>query len=266
MALENINEIEKGLGLEAGKLSEMISSEESHTLDLSGLVMIPKSDYDERVKNIKADASTMAKEVTIKTIKKEFGLEFEGKTEDNLIDAFKGFVAKSIDGSIKEPEKRYTDLKTDFDTLQKQKISLEGEFTSFKTNLEQEKSFNDIKSEFTKHIPENSLVSKNTIFTEAREKGFNFVKEEGILVIKDAQGNTLKDANFAPVAVKDWVTTFVTPYLPKVEGGGGGDDESKGGKVGSFEAFIKEAEKNEWNATKQNEEMAKRIKDGTLKM
>ena len=91
-------------------------------------------------------------------------------------------------------------------------------------------------------------------------------KEDGKIVVK-LNGETQKNNDtLSAITVKEFVTNFSTPYLKKPTGGGGGDDETNGGKAGSFDAFLKEAEKNGWNATKQNEEMAKRIKDGTLTM
>jgi hypothetical protein len=263
MALENIAEIESSLGLEAGKLTEMISSEESHTIDLSERVMLSKASYDERLVNIKKESANTALEMAVKEQRNALGLDFQGKTMDNLVTALKSKF--EADGK-QEPNQKYDSLKTDFEALKGKLVEKETEFASFKTNIEGQNLSAEIKNEFTKHLPDNTLVSKATIFTEAKEKGFSFVKEEGKIVIKDQSGNVLKDSNFSPVEMKDWVTDFSTPYLPKATGGAGEGDDVPKGKAGSFEAFMKESEKNEWNATKQNEEMAKRIKDGTLKM
>jgi hypothetical protein len=76
--LENIGEIEKSLGIEDGKLSEMITSEEKHTVDLSGFVIKTRSDHDSLISNIKKDSGTAALEIAIKTAREEKGLEFQG--------------------------------------------------------------------------------------------------------------------------------------------------------------------------------------------
>jgi hypothetical protein len=57
MALENIAEIETSLGIESGKLTEMITSEENHKIDLSGLLIEKKSIYEERLANIKKETA-----------------------------------------------------------------------------------------------------------------------------------------------------------------------------------------------------------------
>jgi len=264
MALENIAEIEKAFGLEDGKLSEMFSSEENYKIDIENYLIEPKSIYDERIANIKANASTMAKEVAIKKIKTTFGLEFDGKTEEGLIDALKKRDDVIKSDVIKDPEQRFTTLKADFDKLQGNLIAKETEFETFKTNIEKQSTLNEIKNDFTKHIPDNVLVSKSTIFTEAKEKGFSFEREEGKTVIKQ-NGEVLKnEKTLSPIGIDSWVKEFVTPYLKTVDGGSGKKDETPPSKAGSFEAFQKEAEKNDWDASKTNSEMAKRIKDGLL--
>jgi hypothetical protein len=268
MALENLAEIEKTLGIEEGKLTEMISSEEKHTIDLTKKVILDKTVYDERVSNIKKESSSMASEILIKDLRNEFGLDFEGKTKENLTTALKGHIDKVKDESIKDPEKRYTDLKSDFEKLQKNFIDKESESQKIKTDMELKEKRNKVLGDVFKFIPENALVSKNTIIIEAEQKGFSFDVEEGVTVVKDASGKVIKDeTTLSPKSVKDWMEIFIVPFVPKVQGGGGGgDDKGGGGKAGSFEAFMKEAEKNDWDDETINQEIMKRTKDGTLKM
>ena len=266
MALENLGEIEKVFGLEEGKLSEMITSEEKHAIDLTAFQIDKKAIYEERIANLKANSATMAKEVAVKEIKKALGLEFEGKNETLLIDALKNKFETIKSEVVKDPEKRYLDLKADFDKLQGNLLSKETEFETFKTNITKQQELNEIKNDFTKHIPDNTLVSKATIFTEAKEKGFSFEREEGKTVIKQ-NGEVLKDEKtLSPIGLDSWVKTFVAPYIKGVDGGSGKKDDVPPAKAGSFEAFEKEAEKNDWDATKFNQEMAKRIKEGSLSL
>jgi len=73
MALENIAEIETSLGIEAGKLTEMITSEENHTIDLSSKVILDRSAYDERLANIKKESATIAIEMAVKEQRNNLG-------------------------------------------------------------------------------------------------------------------------------------------------------------------------------------------------
>lgn len=263
MALENIAEIETTLGIESGKLIEMINSEEAFSVDLSEKVFLSKTAYEERIENIKKESATVAIESAVKQQRNELGLDFQGKTIDNLVSAIK---AKTESESKIEPEEKFKTLKSEFDGLVSKLNEKDAEFNSFKSQIEQTNLINEIKGEFTKHIPDNVLVSKSTIFTEAKEKGFSFEKEEGKIVIKDTNGNVLKDDNYSPISVKDWVSNFSTPYLAKAEGGKGEGDNLGEGKAGSFEAFLKESERQGWDVMRKNQEMAKRISNGTLKI
>lgn len=267
MALENVAELEKAFGLEEGKLSEMISSEEKHTIDISELLIEPKSIYEERIKNIKDSSSIMAKEVAVKEIKKSLGLEFEGKNETVLIDALKSKFETIKSEVIKDPEQRYTSLKTDFEKLQsnlqeeiQKRTTLESEYTT-----REKKS--KIENSIFKHIPSDTIVSKSTILIEANQKGFTFDEVNGVTVVIGNDGEVIKDdRTLSPISVEAWAKSFVTPYLKDVTGGSGKKDETPPSKAGSFEAFEKEAEKQGWTSAQMNLEMSKRIKDGTLKM
>lgn len=266
MALENQAQIEQALGLEEGKLSEMIISEEKHTIDLAPLVIEKKTVYEERISNIKKEEFKHGQDKFFKTVRESFGLDITGKTPENLIEGLKSFVETEKEKGGAEPEEKYKTLKADFDKLQKNFADKETEFTTFKTNIEKQNEANEIKGEFTKHIPANTLVGKNTIYVEAKEKGYSFEKEEGKVVVK-LNGQIQKDEKtLSPISVESFVKDFVTPYVKKADGGSGEEDETPPGKAGSFEAFEEEAKKAGWNSSEKNEIMAKRIKDGSLKM
>jgi hypothetical protein len=266
MALENQKEIEQALGLEEGKLSEYITSEENHTIDLTPLVIEKKAIYEERISNIKKEEFKHGQDKFFKTVRDEFGLEITGKTPESLVQGLKTYVETEKEKGGAEPEEKYKTLKTDFEKLQKNFTEKENEFTTFKTTIEKNNELNEIKSEFTKHIPSNTLVSKNTVFVEAKEKGYSFEKEDGKVVVK-LNGEIQKDdKTLSPVSVESFVKDFVTPYIGKPEGGAGGGDDTPPGKAGSFEAFEKEAAKAGWNDSERNEVMMKRIKDGSLKL
>lgn len=266
MALENQKEIEIALGLEEGKLSEYITSEEKHTIDLTPLVIEKKTIYEERISNIKKEEFKHGQDKFFKTVRDSFGLDVTGKTPENLIEGLKSFVETEKEKGGAEPEEKYKTLKNDFAKLQSNLQEKEAEFNNFKTNIEKEKETNEIKSAFTKHLPDNTLVSKNTIFVEAKEKGYSFEKEDGKVVVK-LNGEIQKDEKtLSPISVESFVKDFVTPYVGKPTGGKGGGDDTPPGKAGSFEAFEKEAEKAGWNDSERNEMMMKRIKDGSLKM
>ena len=84
MALDNIAEIETTLGIESGRLIEMINSEEAFSVDLSEKVFLSKTAYEERIANIKKESATVAIETAVKEQRNTLGLDFQGKTMTNV--------------------------------------------------------------------------------------------------------------------------------------------------------------------------------------
>lgn len=262
--IENISALGQVLGVD--NLEELIKSEEKHTIDLEGKVILPKDAYDERIKNIKTEAYNQGAEVTIKEVRKNAGLEFEGKTINNLVDAFNKKLEEEKLNAIKDPDKKYTDLKTDFEKLQSNLSIKDKEIEDLKSTFSQKEKKQTIEFEALKSIPDNLLVSKNTIILEAQSKGFVFDLEDNKVVIKE-NGEIKKDEKtLSPISLQSFFSEFAKPFLKPVQGGSGAGDDGGQHKAGTFEAFEKEAEKQGWNATQKNTEMAKRIKDGTLKL
>jgi len=159
MALENITELEQAFGLEEGKLAEMITSEEKHSIDLSTLLIEPKAVYEERIANIKTTSSQMAKEIAIKKLKTNLGLEFEGKTEENLIEAVKSKFETIKSEVIKDPEQRYVSLKSDFDKLQGNYTEQVNKVVELESSYAKKEKTAKIQNDVFKFIPENTLVS-----------------------------------------------------------------------------------------------------------
>lgn len=273
--IKNINTLEEAIGLEKGKLAEMISAEEEMELDLGNYQIESKDTVATREKNLKTQSAAMANEVLIKKMRNEFELEFEGKTEENLFEALKARDEKIKSSVITDPEgelaktkKELEKAKGDFTKMQTNFKTVEQEFTAFKQTSADTQQKEQIKNLFVGSIEGETLVSKSTIFTEAREKGFSFeIGENGVAVVKDKAGEVVKhEKTLEPIALKDWAAEFSTPYIKGVEGGGGGGDDTKNAKAGTMEAFEAEAKKAGWNASQVNTEMAKRIKDGSLKV
>ena len=104
MAVENIEQIEQSFGLEKGKLAEMMASEETHKIDIDNFVIKPKSDYDALINNLKKESGNAALEIAIKNARNELGLDFQGKTMENLLKAY----GEKVEADAKiDPNKKY---------------------------------------------------------------------------------------------------------------------------------------------------------------
>jgi len=264
MALENIQEIEKALGLEEGKFNEIITSEENHSIDISGLYISKKSDHDALTENLKKTYRQEGVEVAVKTARNELGLEFEGKkTLKPLLEAY----AKKIENDAKiEPNEKYDTLKVDFEKRGNLITEWEEKYNDLQSNFKQKESQRTIDNTLLKEIPGNTSIPKDDILAILKSKYDFNVGEDGFEIIKDGQVQK-NDANMNLLTAKEFMTTFINPYLKKVDGGAGGDDSKSGGKESSLDVFNKRMEEKSVNIGSEayNNEMSKAIKDGTLK-
>jgi len=265
MAIENISEIEQSLGIEAGKLTEMVTSEEKHTVDLSGYVIKSKGDHEAFIGNIKKESGAAAVEIAVKTARKDKGLEFEGKTMANLL---KFYGEKVVADANIEPNKKYDTLKTDYDIRGEKITEWEGKYSKLEGDWNNEKNGRDINNTLLKAIPDNVSIPKEDILAILKSKHQFKNGEDGFEII-GADGQPLKnETNRNLVTPGEFMESFIKPYLKQVEGGGGDDDDGddRKPKAGSYDAFEKEMEKAGITGAKLTMEMQKRIKDGTLKV
>lgn len=264
MAVENIDILEQSLGLEKGKLTEMITSEDKHTLEFDKYVIKPKSDYDDLLNNIKKESSTAAVEIAIKNARNELGLDFQGKTMENLLKSY----AEKIEAEAKvDPNKKYDSLKSDFDKLQGNLKEWETKYTTLESTYKQKEQASTIKNTLLKEIPENTLLDKEDILALAMAKYQFGIDEDGFAISKE--GVLLKnDSNMNRITPSEFMKTFITPYLKPIDGGAGGKDSTGGNKETSLELFNKKMESKgiNINSQKYNEEMKLAMSNGTLKL
>lgn len=266
MAIKNIEQVEEAIGVEKGKLSEMISSDDEHEVDLTGRVFQSKEDHDAKMINIKKEAGTAAVEIAVKEARKTLNYEFTGKTIDNLLSAHSDKVL--ADAKI-EPDKKYDILKTDFVTLQTNLTKKTEEFDAYKLDVQGDTVKRKNESKVMKAIPSDDKLiipgaAAMVLFNQQYTVSQN---EEGKDVIKNAAGEILKNKdNLNPLTLAEVMPDFIKPYVKKAEGGAGKGDETGEAKEGTYEAFEKEMEKKEIRGEALNIEMQKRIKGGTLKM
>jgi uridine kinase len=262
MAIGNLEAVEKSLGLEAGKLSEMITSEETHNVELDNLVIFSKDDYDARINNIKKETSFNAVEVAIKNARNEIGLEFQGKTMENLLKSYKEKIEKE---STIEPEKRFSDLKTNFEKLQEVNQGLESKYNDLESNIKKQNQTRVINETLLKEIPDNVAIPKEDILAIMKSKYEFNIGEDGFEII---EGNTLLKNETTRNNMKpdEFLKTFIKPYLKEVEGGRGKSDEKGKPKDGTFEAWDSQAKEQGLSGQEYSFALQKAIADGVVKI
>ena len=262
MPIENIGEIEQSLGIEAGKLTEWISSEDNHKVELENLVIKPKADYDTLINNLKKESGSAALEIAIKEQRKKLGLEFEGKTMDNLLSSFQ----KKVETEAKiDPNKKYDTLKSDFEKLQGIASDWESKYSNLETNLNQERQQRKIDSDILSKLPDNLVMSKEDMLVILKAKNQIKIGEDGYEIIGQ-DGKPMKNqSNMNNLTLDEFLPAFTKPYIKPVSDGAG-DDDDETIKPGSFEAFEKEMESKNATSEQFNEELQKRIANKTLVM
>lgn len=264
MAIENIEQLEKSIGLESGKLAEMISSEENHTIAMDDYVIKSKSDYDSYIENVKKEHGKATLEIAIKNKRKDLGLEFEGKTLDNLLK----FYGEKVEADAKiDPNKKYDTLKTDFEKVQGNLAEWETKYNNLESTYKQKETARTIDASILKEIPENTILPKEDVLALIKAKTQFNIGEEGLEIIKNGEIQKSESSRNL-TTMNEYMKTFITPYLKEVDGGAGGGDSSGGAKEGSFELFEKQMEAKGINSGSEAYSIAltEGIKKGTIKM
>lgn len=263
MAIDNIIEIEQSLGLEAGKLNEIIKSEDKIKIDLSSKVIYDKNDFDKFIDNVKKDEFTRGRDLLLKDLKDKEGLEYEGRKDPNN---FIKYFREKVEAESKiEPEKKYSNLKSDFEKVQSNLEEWQNKYLNLETTYKQKENQNKIDNALLKSIPDNVSIPKNDILAIMKSRNDFKIGDDGFEVIKD--GNVLKnETTRSPLTPDEFTASFIKPYLKQVEGGNG-DKGGKGNpKEGTFESFDKEMENKGITGQEYTMKLNEAIKSGIIKM
>jgi hypothetical protein len=266
---ETLEKIEKDLKLEDGSLSSAIENEEEVDVEIPELVIKTKEDHESFVKNTADDAKIAGVEMAVKDARTKLGLDFEGKTIDNLLDAHGKKTLTDAKDELGEPDTKIAELKKDNDLLRGNLTKKDEEIVSLKSNMETTQTQLEIDQKLNSVIPDNLNISNGDALILFKNKHDVSLGDNKELVIRK-DGEVLKNSeNANPLSAKEVMTDFATPFVTKPGGGGGGDDEpGGGGGTDALGAFTKEMKEKGHDEGSQafNMEMQKRIANGTLKI
>jgi hypothetical protein len=261
--------IEKTLMLAEGTLANAVKSEEEVVIKIPKLVVRTEEDFNAYETNIKNAEYTKGRnagyEMSIKEAREKYQLEFQGKTLENFAEAFK---TKVLEEAKVEPNQKITELSKDNETLKKNVIEWEGKYNSLKGEIEMKDFNNEVNSIIMSAIPDNVSLPKRDIEVLFKAN-YKIEKEEDRLIVKQ-NGEVIKNkTTLDPKPLKDVLNDFILErdFVKKAPGrgssGSGGNQTS-----GTYEAFVVEMKEKGVNESSANfqQEMNKRIKDGTLKL
>lgn len=240
-----LSELAKRSGCSLAELKRAIGTETEETLsfDTEG-EFITHTDLElikERAgKDSYKEGKKAGEEMFIKDIKNDEGLEFEGKTKDQLLKSLKEKIQKET-GS--EPTKRIQELEEDKKKLQQsireaeEKLALETEnFSKKLTGIE-------IESLIKNALPEkltNGLTREQAYKLYKADREFSKT-EDGISLLDPTTKQVIKDKKLNPVTVQDDLKTFLSQFGDQGDAGRGGQDDKKKSKS-NIESFTKRSE------------------------
>lgn len=236
------------------------------------LKVMPVADFETYSTNLSNEHYNKGKvagvEMSVKEQRESLGLQFEGKTIPNLLDAFK---SKIMAEAKIEPNKAIEDLQKDKEKLQLTITDWQNKYTGLEQNIQSREKENKKFEALLSVIPTDGLalprdkVARN-VKLDLEEKGFSLDIESDKVIIKKS-GEIVKDSLMNPVTLDKFLPDYITPYSQDREGGPGGKDKPANGSSG-LEAFTKEMESQniKVGSIKYNEEMNKRISNKTLKV
>lgn len=251
-------------GIEAGELS----------INSDSIVAYEKDAFESFKENLKKDGYKEGKiageEMTIKAGKEKFGLDFEGKTVDNLMAAFKN---KVLEEAKIEPSKKIKELEEEKSKLQNNYQELETQFSTFKTSIETEKQQAKKDQAFMSFIPETGLkVDRDVAAVVLKTKGgFDLdFSEDGKPILKKGEQVIKDEKTLNPVNPADYLTSQIEAFglFEEKKGGRGADDEPGKGQATDYDKFVKEMEEKGVSRGSQDfqKELNSRMKEGTLKI
>lgn len=240
--IKDLAKLAKVSDVEAFAKALQSETDTDYQLDIDSLIVRTKEEDEDFKTNISTDvknkAFSDAFEIQIKNMKKDLGLEFEGKKQDDFISAFK---SKVLNEANVEPNKRISELEKTLNELNTDLSEKVSEITNLKSTYQKDKV--KLEAQTYLNVPENLGISKEEA-TDLFLRNYD-VKDDGIYKGEER----LLDAKTAkPLELKDVVSSFVTErgWNKQLVTGRGGQGVNSQGSVGvptnlsEFDSLAKE--------------------------
>lgn len=229
--IKNIDELAKFVKGGADVLQKAIDSEDEQSLEFVEGSFVSDGDLEatkSKVRNEgKAEGQTIGYDFAMKDLKKDFGIDIEGKDRKVIGEAIKTNILadanKKPDAKILELETSLGNLRTTFDT---EKATWEQSESKFKGQLKDI----SVMSELQKSTPDIKGLNIGQFTTLVKsEYQFDF-DESGVLFAKK-NGQPVKDKMEQVIPVKNILTDYATQNGWFSSNGRGGGDNQGGGSA-----------------------------------
>jgi len=255
------------LAEDEAKAKELIDSQEEKELTIPDTIKVYSADEWTTVEtNIKNEGIKVGKEINIKELKEKVGIDIAGKDPDKFIEAFKAHVLKdggvSVDDKVKDRDKTITELKAALKTAQEEKSTAITQAASIRKD-------NDLLRLLPKD--RDDRFSDDHWLTVVKAE-LQFGEEDSKPIVKNRNGEVIKDGQFNPVsyeaAITDLFTSKKWQKAQETKPGGPGFEDSKKvpGAINNMKEFKAYADSQGWNikgqeATSKLAEITKSNKD-----
>jgi hypothetical protein len=227
--IENLNELAKFVKGGAEVLQKAIESEDNVSLEFIDGRFVTDSDLDTMKSAVREDAKkegqTIGYDFAMKDIKKDFGIDIEGKDRKVIVETVKNSILSEAN---KKPDAKIAELTTSLENLRNQydtdKGSWETEVNSYKGKLKDI----SIMSELQRNTPEVTGLKPNQFATLVKTE-FEFDFDESGSLIAKKNGQPIKDKMERNIPVKDILTDYATQNgWFSSNGRGGGNEKGSG--------------------------------------
>lgn len=293
----NLTELLNVLGIERDVFDIAVANEGKDgevDFDLSGVVIKSKDDYDsitnnyqtlqDSIEQIKIDSKKEGKiegetsglEIAVKKARKSLGLEFEGKTIENLLDAYGTKIKK--DASI-EPSQLIDSLTADKAEMSKRleeinaiieskDSEIENIHNDYRLKEENNTITRTLEDEFSL-LAEKSHYNVNDIVKLSKLDGIKKVIKDGkIEFINPETGTALEDDIFNKITPKQYAERFMkdNKMFKPVEGGRN-EEHNPDGKI-SLKSFAESQKARGYSvgSSEYTANLNKAIEDGSVEL
>jgi len=234
--IKNLDELAKFVKGGADVLQKAITSEDEMSLEFIDGRFVTDGDLETMKSTVrnegKTEGQTIGYDFAMKDLKKDFGLEIEGKDRKVIAEAIKSNILADAN---KKPDAKIQELNTSLENLRNtysaEKQVWEQTETQYKGRLKDI----SVMSELQKNIPDVQGLNKNQFATLIKSE-FEFDFDENNVLIAKKNGQPIKDSMEKVIPVNNILTDYATQNgWFKSNGRGGGNEQ--GGNSGEFKTI-----------------------------
>ena len=246
--IENLNELAKFVKGGADVLQKAIESEEKVSLEFNEGRFVTDEDLTQMKSTVrnegKTEGQTIGYDFAMKDLKKDYGLDIEGKDRKMIVEAIN---AKILAEANKKPDAKIAELTTSLENLRNTYSTEKEAWNQAESSYKGKLKDISIMSELQKNIPEVKGLSGNQFLTLVKtEFGFDFDDNGNLFATKN--GQQVKDTMEKPIPVKSILTDYATQNgWFSVNGRGGGNESGGNSEFKTINDVYKHLETNNIN-------------------